>query len=120
MIPDLLRHTNVLGIVGAVLKVRAAGIEFGDLAVVENCDGRASLAQVIELVRDAVLLQVFSGSEGLSTRAKVKFLGHPMRVTYSPSGSQDYSFLSETDSRGPRRSRVRQRTDRATVCDYFH
>jgi V/A-type H+-transporting ATPase subunit B len=83
MIPDLLRHTNVLAIVGDILKVRAAGIGFGDLAVVENWDGRQSLGQVIELDRDVVSLQVFSGGKGLSTRAKVRFLGHPMRVTYS-------------------------------------
>jgi V/A-type H+-transporting ATPase subunit B len=85
MIPDLLRHTKVLAIVGDILKVRAAGIGFGDLAVVENWDGRTSLGQVIELDRDVVSLQVFSGGKGLSTQAKVRFLGRPMQVTYSPS-----------------------------------
>ena len=85
MIPDLMRHTQVLAIVGDILKVRASGIGFGDLAVVENWDGRTSLGQVIELERDVVSLQVFTGGKGLSTRAKVKFLGHPMHVTYAPS-----------------------------------
>ena len=84
MIDDLTRHTRVLAIVGDILTVRASGIGFGDLAVVENWDGRHSLAQVIELERDTVSLQVFSGGKGLSTRAKVRFLGHPMQVTYSP------------------------------------
>jgi V/A-type H+/Na+-transporting ATPase subunit B len=85
MIPDLIRHTNVLSIVGDILKVRASGVGFGELGLVENWDGRISLGQVIELKQDVVSLQVFSGGKGLSTRAKVRFLGHPMRVTYSPS-----------------------------------
>ncbi|MCC7335417.1 MAG: V-type ATP synthase subunit B [Pirellulaceae bacterium] len=84
MIPDLVRHTEVLAIVGDILKVRATGVGFGDLAVVENWDQRRSLGQAIELDRDVVSLQVFSGGKGLSTRAKVRFLGHPTQVTYSP------------------------------------
>lgn len=84
MIPDLVRHTSVVAIVGDILKVRATGVGFGDLAVVENWDQRRSLGQVIELERDVVSLQVFSGGKGLSTRAKVRFLGHPTQVTYSP------------------------------------
>tara|TARA_R110000868_G_scaffold291572_3_gene552076 strand:+ start:20373 stop:21707 length:1335 start_codon:yes stop_codon:yes gene_type:complete len=85
MIPDLVKHTNILAIVGDILKVRASGVGIGDLAVVENWDGRNSLGQVIELDHDVVSLQVFSGGKGLSTRAKVQFLGHPMQVTYAPS-----------------------------------
>lgn len=85
MISDLIRHTNVLGIVGDILQVRATGVGFGDLAVIENWNGRQSLGQVIELDRDVVSLQVFTGGKGLSTQANVRFLGHPMQVTYSPS-----------------------------------
>ena len=85
MIPDLIRYTNVLAIVGDILKVRATGVGFGDLAVVENWDGRTSLGQVIELDQEVVSLQVFTGGKGLSTQARVRFLGHPMQVTCSPS-----------------------------------
>jgi len=85
MITDLIRHTNILGIVGDILQVRATGVGFGDLAVIENWNGRQSLGQVIELDRDVVSLQVFTGGKGLSTQAKVRFLGHSMQVTYSPS-----------------------------------
>lgn len=84
MIPDLVRHTSVVAIVGDILKVRATGVGFGDLAVVENWDRRRSLGQVIELERGVVSLQVFSGGKGLSTQAKVRFLGHPTQVSYSP------------------------------------
>lgn len=81
---ELVRHTKVLGIVGDILKVRASGVGFNDLAVVENSDGTRSLAQVIRLDRDEVSLQVFAGGKGLSTTASVQFLGHPMRAPYSP------------------------------------
>lgn len=81
---DLIRHTRVLGIVGDILKVRATDVGFGDLAVVDGGDGQKSLAQVIRLDEDEVSLQVFAGSKGLSTDASVHFLGHPMRVPYSP------------------------------------
>lgn len=84
MIPELVRYTRVLSIVGDILKIRAKDVGLGDLAVVENWDGEKSMAQVIELQRDEVSLQVFAGGKGLSTEAKVRFLGHPSRVTYSP------------------------------------
>ncbi len=83
MIQELFRHTRVLEIVGDTIRVRAKNAAFGDLAVVENVDGEESLAKVVELDRDIVSLQVFSGSKGLSTEAGVRFLGHPQRVTYS-------------------------------------
>jgi V/A-type H+-transporting ATPase subunit B len=59
-------------------------VGFGDLALVENWDGEESLGQVIQLEGEEVSLQVFAGGRGISTDAKVRFLGHPMQVTYSP------------------------------------
>ena len=56
---------------------------FNDLAVVESSDGSFSLAQVIKLQEDTVALQVFRGTKGISTDSSVRFLGHPMEVTYS-------------------------------------
>ncbi len=84
MLGDLLWYTKVLSIVGDILKVRARNIGLGDMAVVRNWDGERSLAQVIELQRDEVSLQVFAGGKGLSTDARVRFLGHPTRVPCSP------------------------------------
>jgi V/A-type H+-transporting ATPase subunit B len=83
MLPELTYHTEVLGIVGDILRVRARDVGFGDLAEVENWDGAKSLAQVVELQDDAVSLQVFAGGKGLSTEARVRFLGHPFRVPFS-------------------------------------
>ncbi len=84
MIKDLFRYTHVLSIVGDILTIRAPDVGLGDLAVVENWDGERSLAQVIEIQKDKVSLQVFIGGKGLSSECKVHFLGHAARVTYSP------------------------------------
>jgi len=85
------RYSRVIEIVGDILKVQvpepAPGepplVRLSDLAVVEDAGGQSSLAQVINATRDTVSLQVFQGTKGTSTRATVRFLGHPMQVTYS-------------------------------------
>jgi V/A-type H+/Na+-transporting ATPase subunit B len=46
-------------------------------------DGNLSLTQVIGIKRDVVALQVFNGTRGISTNSVVRFLGHPMRASYS-------------------------------------
>ncbi|CAM2070500.1 V-type ATP synthase subunit B [Sulfidibacter corallicola] len=89
----MISYSRILEIVGDIIKVHVpadgAGngkpVRFRDLAVIEDRQRREmhSLAQVIELDRDCVSLQVFSGTKGLSTRASVRFLGHPMQVTYA-------------------------------------
>jgi V/A-type H+-transporting ATPase subunit B len=83
ILTELLRYTRATAIVGDILKIRARDIGLGDLAIVEMPDGEQSPAQVIQLEGDEVSLQVFGGGRGLSTRAKVRFLGHPTRVTCS-------------------------------------
>jgi len=88
---SLIRYSKVVEIVGDILKVqvpppvtdRGARVAFGDLALVEDPSGLKSLARAIKLEHELVSLQVFSGTKGLSTEASVRFLGHPMRATYS-------------------------------------
>jgi V/A-type H+-transporting ATPase subunit B len=87
----LFKYTNILEIVGDIVKIKvpisengqAAGIKFGDLAILENSMGTSSTAQVISMNRDEVSLQVFTGTKGVSTESSVRFLGHPMQATYS-------------------------------------
>ena len=87
----MIRYSRILEIVGDILKVQvpepAPGqpplVRLNDLAVVEDAGGQSSLAQVINANRDTVSLQIFQGTKGVSTRATVHFLGHPMQVTYS-------------------------------------
>jgi len=81
--PELLSHTEVVSIVGDLLKIRARGVEMGELAWVQSSDRAGSLAQVTEIRRDIVSLQVFSGGKGLRSDARVRFLGHAAQVTFS-------------------------------------
>src|SRR5512137_2953021 len=83
ILQNLIRYTRLLEIVGDLIRVKAQGVAFGDLAMIENIDGEQSLAKVVNLDRDIVSLQVFAGGKGLSTDAKVIFLGRALDVIYS-------------------------------------
>jgi V/A-type H+-transporting ATPase subunit B len=80
---ELLSYTRVISIVGDILKVQAHGVALGELAWIENHNQTPSLAQVIEINRDCVSLQVFAGGTGLRSDASVRFLGHAAQVVYS-------------------------------------
>ena len=75
-------YNKIQRIAGNVITVKADGIKYGELAEVSGTQG-VSLAEVIRLDREEVSLQVFSGGRGISTGDEVKFLGHPMRVSFS-------------------------------------
>ncbi len=91
MSQTLVRHTKILSIIGDIIKVFVPLGEQGsepatrlkDLALIKDPGGLSSLAQVINISREEVSLQAFSGTTGFSTRSTVHFLGHPMQVTYS-------------------------------------
>ncbi|MGI6244864.1 MAG: V-type ATP synthase subunit B [Pseudochelatococcus sp.] len=95
-------YDKVLSIVGEVVRIalpspgrdisgsdmaggNGDGPRYGDLAVVSEGDGPAAgrLAQVVRLDAGEVSLQVFGGTQGLSTRSKARFLGHAPRVAFS-------------------------------------
>ena len=67
---------------GSVITLRADDVRYRELAQVTSRTG-TSLAQVIKLDGNNVTLQVFAGARGIATDAKVRFLGHPMRVPFS-------------------------------------
>jgi len=73
-------YTDIIQIAGDVITVEAEGIGYNEIAQVTTRRG-VSLAQVIRLKGKRVSLQVFAGSRGISTGDKVRFLGHPMRVS---------------------------------------
>jgi V/A-type H+-transporting ATPase subunit B len=75
-------HSRILTIAGNVLTVKAQDVRYGELAEVITRFG-LSLAQVIRLQEDLASLQVFAGSRGIATNDEVRFLDHPMRVSYS-------------------------------------
>lgn len=88
--PHLL-HTKVLAIVGDILQIAlprndgsgTARPAFGDLAEVLDDQDRPRLAQVVKLDEGVASLQIFAGTKGVSTRARVRFLGHPPDVVFS-------------------------------------
>lgn len=69
-------------IAGNVIVVSAEDVIYGELAEVESGFG-TSLAQVIRLEGHRVYLQVFAGGRGISTDAKVRFLGNTMQIPFS-------------------------------------
>jgi V/A-type H+/Na+-transporting ATPase subunit B len=75
-------YNKILSIVGNVITVRAEGVSNEELAEVRTKRG-SSLAKVIKIDRDLISLQVFSGSRGVSTNDEVRFLGNPMKVSFS-------------------------------------
>jgi len=75
-------YDHITRIAGNVVTVTATGVGYDELAVISGERG-SSLAQVIHLESDQVSLQVFAGTEGVSTGDKVRFLGRPMQVPFS-------------------------------------
>jgi V/A-type H+-transporting ATPase subunit B len=75
-------YHQVENIAGSVINIRATGVKYRELAEVSTRFG-SSLAQVIRLKDDEVSLQVFAGTRGVTTDARVRFLGHTMRVPFS-------------------------------------
>jgi len=75
-------YNKILNIVGNVITVKATDVSYEELAEITSHRGK-SLAQVIKLDGDLVSLQVFAGSRGISINDEIRFLGHPMMVTFS-------------------------------------
>jgi len=75
-------YSQILQISGDVIIVEADDISYKELAEVHTGRG-LSLAQVIRLDGSKVSLQVLAGSRGVSTKDKVRFLKHPIQVSYS-------------------------------------
>jgi len=75
-------YSKIESITGSVITVKAEGVRYGDLAEVDTVFG-TSLAEVNRLEGNLVSLQVFAGGRGISTGDTVRFLGHPMQVSFS-------------------------------------
>lgn len=75
-------YSKIESIGGSVITVRAQGVAYGELAEIETRFGK-SLAEVIKLQGELVTLQVFAGGRGVSTEDEIRFLGHPMQISFS-------------------------------------
>jgi len=74
--------SEITRIAGSVVTVTAGDVGYDTLAVITSARG-SSLAQVIGLESDQVALQIFSGTQGVSTGDRIHFLGHPMQAPFS-------------------------------------
>jgi V/A-type H+-transporting ATPase subunit B len=87
-----INYDRVLSIVGEVIRIALPpqtrddpeGPRYGDLAIVKEGNAEGRLAQVVKLDAGEASLQVFGGTQGLSSRSVARFLGHPPRVAFSP------------------------------------
>jgi V/A-type H+-transporting ATPase subunit B len=75
-------YDEISKIAGNVVTVKATGIGYDELAVITTDQG-SSLAQVIRLEDDQVSLQIFAGTEGVSTGDRIRFLGHSFTIPFS-------------------------------------
>lgn len=75
-------YDEITRIAGNVITVTATGVGYDELAVISSKRG-TSLAQVIRLEGDQVSLQVFAGTQGVSTEDRVQFLNSPMQVPFT-------------------------------------
>ncbi len=75
-------YDQITQVAGSVVTVAASGVSYDELAVIHTRRG-TSLAQVIRMQGDQVSLQVFAGSQGVSTGDRVHFMGRPMQVPFS-------------------------------------
>lgn len=84
-------YTEIKALTKATCTLKAKGITYDELAWV---DGRN--AQVIKIDGDLVTLQVFSGTEGIGTAAKVVFAGKPPSLMLSQSlGGRYFNAFGE-------------------------
>lgn len=68
-------YTKLTKITKATVSLKAENIGNEEMAMV---DGR--YAQVVRIMKDEVTLQVFSGTEGISTETEIIFLGRPPSI----------------------------------------
>jgi V/A-type H+-transporting ATPase subunit B len=95
-------YSRIESITGNVIAVRASDVKYGELAAVATRFGE-SLAEVIRLDGDLVSLQVFAGGRGISTGDEVRFLGHPMKVSFSDDLlGRIFDGAGEPRDKGPR------------------
>jgi V/A-type H+-transporting ATPase subunit B len=67
---------------GNLITVTAQGVGLHELARIDMSNGNQVLAQVIQIDRDLVTLQVFQNTRGISTGDRVTFLNRSMHVPF--------------------------------------
>ena len=71
-------YTHLTNITKATISLKATDVGAEEIALVDG-----HLAQVVKIMGDDVILQVFEGTEGIRTDAEVVFLGRPPQLKVS-------------------------------------
>ncbi len=71
-------YTKLTNITKATVSLEATDVGYDEMAVVH---GR--MAQVVKIVGDQIVLQIFAGTENIPTNAEVTFLGNPPQLKVS-------------------------------------
>lgn len=76
-------YNKIKNIIGPVISLEADNVSYGELAKIYLKNGNKTYGQVIKLKNKEVVLQVFSGTKGISTDDKVEFLGKQIKLPFS-------------------------------------
>ena len=95
-------YTKIDNITKATVTLRATGVGNDELATVGG-----KLAQVVKIMGENVTLQIFAGTEGLSTDSEVVFHGEPPKLRVSDNLAGVSSTPTANRSRAARSSRAR-------------
>lgn len=68
-------YTKIDNITKATVTLKASGVGNDELATVGG-----KLAQVVKIMEDNVTLQIFSGTDGISTDSEIVFMGEPPKL----------------------------------------
>lgn len=79
-------YLTIRDVVGPLILVeKVEGVKYGELVQLEFPDGTIGQGNVLEISREAALVQSFEGTQGLNTtQTKVKFLGKSLEMAVSP------------------------------------
>ncbi len=79
-------YLTIRDVVGPLLLVeKVEGVKYGELVQLEFPDGTIGQGNVLEISREAALVQSFEGTQGLNTtQTKVKFLSKSLEMAVSP------------------------------------
>lgn len=79
-------YKTIREVVGPLMLVEGVeGVKFDELVEIHQADGSVKYGKVLEADKDATLVQLFEGSQGLKIDdAKAVFLGHGIELSLSP------------------------------------
>lgn len=95
-------YTKIENITKATVTLRAEGVGNDELATVGG-----KLAQVVKIMGDQVTLQVFAGTEGITTDSEVIFHGEPPKLRVSDNLAGRFSTPTANPSRAVSSSRAK-------------